>query len=1119
MRFTRWLEASPRFTRPKVYVARRLKARTTALEILEARTAPVVGALAPAPAVALGAADPLAAAGSASTGVVAVISPSGGLGTGELLSTGRDILTAAHVVTQGTKGNMTAPLMVVPGFFKIVFYLPQEVDISVPSSSVIVNPGWTGNYAQGSDLAIIPLPTQAPAAAARYSLYTATNEVTQTFLLEGYGRSGNGTTGNDGSQPLGKSGSLRYAYNTYDATSSLLNTVAPPRPPLPAGSDVPIAPYPPNSGLVYDFDNGLAANDALGFFFGVGGANTLGLGAKEGFAAQGDSGGPGFIGNAIASIVSYGFGFPGPPDILPGDNNSFGEIEVDTRVSFFAGWINSVINVNRLQVTLPQTVTAGTPFALTVTAVNALGMVIPGFDDTVSFSSSDTAGVAAGTVLPGNYPFVAGDNGRHMFAVAGAVTTLTTAGIQSITATDTTNPTTVGFGVTTVNPAATSFLQVIAGSSPNPFTPLPRIVGGGGAFGPVGVGTAPPVQVVARDMYGNLTPAYRGTVQFFSSDAAAVIPATYMFNGIDGGFHTFSGNTAVQLMTAGAQTIRATDTVMAGITGVTTVRVTAPGTAVRLIVNTPRVTAGVPFVITVQAVDVFGDIATTFADTVTLTATDPAARPPVVIPGNHMFDPAMDDGTFKFTGAVLVTAGSQTITATDTANPSITGNTPVTVVPAATSKFLIQPASTNVVSNQAFAIKVAAVDQFNNLTPTYTGTVHFTTTDPAAAGVVVPGDYKFTTGVAGMADNGIHNFPAGVTLVTAGVRTIRVNDTVVAATRGARNVTVGAPVLSTLKVVASMNTVMAGVPFMLTVTAQDGLGNTITNYTGRVFFSSTDTKATTVLPDSYRFTTGAAGAPGIDNGVHTFGGVILTTAGMQTIRVRDLINGLMTTVMVNVLPAVAADFRVVPTAPIVLQGVPAAFTVTALDKFGNTATSYTGTVKIMSTDGKATTPPNTPFLASEKGVHTFFGTNAVTFNTVGMFMIGAVDTKDAAIKGAGAENVIAPAAVASLQVTILAPLPTTILGLNGVTSGTAVSVVVTALDANGFVFPYSGTIGFTSTDKNAAAKLPGNYKFTQADMGTHTFTAVVLVTRGRATITVTDKNAAGISGSASCLVQ
>lgn len=94
--------------------------------------------------------------------------------------------------------------------------------------------------------------------------------------------------------------------------------------------------------LTYDFDNGQARNDALGLFHGLGG---LGLGANEGIQSRGDSGGPAFLENRVSGIVSYSrFGPDGLPDFDGEANNSFGEMAVMTRVSSFAGSINSQIN-------------------------------------------------------------------------------------------------------------------------------------------------------------------------------------------------------------------------------------------------------------------------------------------------------------------------------------------------------------------------------------------------------------------------------------------------------------------------------------------------------------------------------------------------------------------------------------------------------------------------------------------------------------------------------------------------------------------------------------------------------------------------------------------------------
>ena len=55
--------------------------------------------------------------------------------------------------------------------------------------------------------------------------------------------------------------------------------------------------------LFSDFDDGTAAHDAFGLFFGL---NGLGQGADEVSTSSGDSGGPSFINGQIAGVTSFG---------------------------------------------------------------------------------------------------------------------------------------------------------------------------------------------------------------------------------------------------------------------------------------------------------------------------------------------------------------------------------------------------------------------------------------------------------------------------------------------------------------------------------------------------------------------------------------------------------------------------------------------------------------------------------------------------------------------------------------------------------------------------------------------------------------------------------------------
>ncbi len=66
-------------------------------------------------------------------------------------------------------------------------------------------------------------------------------------------------------------------------------------------------------------------------------------------------------------------------------------------------------------------------------------------------------------------------------------------------------------------------------------------------------------------------------------------------------------------------------------------------------------------------------------------------------------------------------------------------------------------------------------------------------------------------------------------------------------------------------------------------------------------------------------------------------------------------------------------------------------TVTAQDQYYNTATTYSGTVQLTSTDGQAILPADYTFVPGDNGVHTFSG---VILGTVGVWSITATDADD-----------------------------------------------------------------------------------------------------------------------------
>src|SRR5262249_8617246 len=135
------------------------------------------------------------------------------------------------------------------------------------------------------------------------------------------------------------------------------------------------------------------------------------------------------------------------------------------------------------------------------------------------------------------------------------------------------------------------------------------------------------------------------------------------------------------------------------------------------------------------------------------------------LPGNYTFT-AADAGAHTFS-AVLKTAGTQSLTATDTANAAVAGTQSVLVNPAAASRLLLSaPAGVN--GGAKFSLTVTVVDASGNVVTGYRGTLAFRSSDPTAK---LPANYTFTA-----ADQGVHTF-TGLVLKKRGRQTITLTDT------------------------------------------------------------------------------------------------------------------------------------------------------------------------------------------------------------------------------------------------------------------------------------------------------------------------------------------------------
>jgi hypothetical protein len=199
-----------------------------------------------------------------------------------------------------------------------------------------------------------------------------------------------------------------------------------------------------------------------------------------------------------------------------------------------------------------------TAFGFTITAYDASGNLATGYNGTVAFTSSDPGFVNLGPVMLTN-------------GVGGQSGVLKTAGTDSITATDTSNPSITGTGFFTIQPGAVAFLGMSAPSS---------------AY----VGSPINYTFTAYDLYGNVATSYGGTVVFTSTDPNAVLPGS---TAISNGTGTFSAT----METVGSQTITATDAgnSLAATSG--GINVTIPS----FVVTTAIDDAGTPANCTIQA--------------------------------------------------------------------------------------------------------------------------------------------------------------------------------------------------------------------------------------------------------------------------------------------------------------------------------------------------------------------------------------------------------------------------------------------------------------------------------------------------------------------------------------
>ena len=539
-------------------------------------------------------------------------------------------------------------------------------------------------------------------------------------------------------------------------------------------------------------------------------------------------------------------------------------------------------------------------------------------------------------------------------------------------------------------------------------------------------GSAFHVEIDAQDGYGNTATSFNGPVGIALASGSAgtltgttTVPAVNgvaMFNDL---VDTHSGSVAF----TGTST---------GLTPATSGNVTVnPGAASYFVVTSSFPSsdvAGTTGSVTVTAFDANGNPESSgpnqYEGTVVFGKSDHKASG---VPLSYTFV-AGDDGSHSFSNVVLKTAGSQTITATDSLATSITGHATISVVAAAAYQVVFDQQPTNTAAGTAISppVTVAVDDQYGNVVETDTSNVSLTlssgTFDDGSITAIAP------------ASSGIATFN-DLKIEIAGNYTLTASDAALAPSGLSDSFTITPATAFQLVFGEQPTDAVAGATISpaVTVIFEDKFTNVI----------STDTSTVILTLNSAKFSNGTATATATaSHGVATFSAIQIDVAGTYTLMPSAAaLTSNEPSNSFTISPAVASQLILSGYPSPTTAGVAHQITVTAEDRYGNTATGYIGTVHFTSSDSQATIGAGLPSAYSfttgaggDDGKHVF----TATLKTAGTQSITASDATINTISGTQA-NIIVMAAAAT-QLVVTAPPP------NPLPAGQAFTMVVVAED-------------------------------------------------------------------------
>jgi len=578
-----------------------------------------------------------------------------------------------------------------------------------------------------------------------------------------------------------------------------------------------------------------------------------------------------------------------------------------------------------------------------------------------------------------------------------------------------------------------------------------------------GATLTPALRVEARDQSGSVVATYSGniTVALGANPGGATLSGTKTKTAVNG-VATFS-DLSVDKEGVG-YTLVAAATSLTGATSAAFDIDPGPAATLTFVAQPSPATAGLAITpsVTVTARDLGGNVSTGFTGSITVAISSGSGTPGATLSGTTIISAV--GGTAAYSTLTVDKSGPGYMLSASSPGLTSATSTAFTVAPGVATQlaFTVQPTTTVAGAAITPDVTVTAQDALGNTVTGFAATITVaitsgtgtaganlsgTTTKPASAGVATfPG---LRIDKAGRISQG-----AGYTLsATSGA--------LASATSDPFDITIGPP--AQLAYVSQPSTTAAGAGFapLVVVSAQDSVGNVVTNFNGNV--------TVVIGTNPSGATLGGTTTVAAVSGEATFSSIhIDQVSSGYTLSASATGVTAVTSATFDITPGPAAElvFTVQPVGTSNAVPITPAVKVKARDAFGNEATQYTGNVTIaIANNPSAGTLSGTTTLAASAGVATFAD---LSINNVGTGYTLSAQAAGLASDTSAAFDIVS----ASANQLVFSTQPVT------TTAGAAItpSIAVSARDLNGQpVASFTGnvTLAITAGTGTPGATLSG----------------------------------------------